>query len=107
MMDISEWLFLLSFLMVVGLTLFKAYNVSRLGRVVNIFLSVVFYILIILGWFTALQVLFSEPSILIYTMLHRLMSLFLMLSTILFFSELVMSFMLLFDKSGRVKFREF
>jgi hypothetical protein len=107
MMELTEWLFLLSFLMVVGMTLFKAYNVSRLGRVVNIFMSIVFFILILLGWFTALQVLFSNPGVLIYTTLHRLMSLFLMLSTILFFAEMVMSFMLLFDGSGRVRFRQF
>ncbi len=106
-MTISEWLFLISFLGVVGLTLFKTYNVARLGRVSNVFMSVVFFILIILSWFTGLQVLFSEPGVLIYTMLHRLMSIFLILSTILFFAELVMSFLLIFDSRGRVKFKDF
>jgi len=106
-MNINEWLFLISFLSVIGLTLFKAYNVARLGRITNIFMSVVYFILIILGWFTGLQVLFSEPGILIYTMLHRLMSIFFMISTLLFFAEIVMSIFLIFDKNGRPRIKDF
>jgi glucan phosphoethanolaminetransferase (alkaline phosphatase superfamily) len=103
----TEWLFLISFLAVMGLTLFKAYNVARVGRVVTIYLSLVFYILILLFWFTGLQVLFSSPETLIYTMLHRLMSIFLLFSTLMVFAELVMATLLVMDGKGRVKFKDF
>lgn len=90
-MNVYEVLFLLQFLMVIGVLVLKTVNVCSLGTFLSlkyVFLSFVGYFL---GWFIALVVMLANPETIVYIVFFKLESGLILLVVAFFVAELFLS----------------
>jgi len=89
MASIYDAFFILQFLIVIGIMLYKLYNVMSFGEVADIKIVWVTFVVYLISYVIGFIAFLNNPEIMLYLMLFRLETWFLLFTVILLISELL------------------
>jgi hypothetical protein len=97
-MDIYEWLFTFFVLSMIGVTLYRVYNLMRGGKLYDLPVGFILFAGVALVWFIGLVVVLTNPETILYIALFRLGTGFLVFNALFLFAEV---FFALRDKATK------